>query len=55
MSSVGKGQYAPSHDDYDIHAIAPDPLPGDAKWWIEIVKPDGTEAVGSFPLLKDVK
>ena len=27
LSRVGKGDYAPSHDDYDIHADAPDPLP----------------------------
>lgn len=49
LSSVGKGEYAPSHDDYDIHAVAPDPLPGGAKWWVEIEKPDGTKAVGSIP------
>jgi hypothetical protein len=55
LSTVGKGDYAPSHDDYDIHAVAPDPLPAGAKWWIEIEKPDGTKAVGSIPLLKDVK
>ena len=54
LSSVGKGEYAPSHDDYDIHAVAPDPLPADAKWWLEIEKPDGTKAVGSIPLLKDL-
>ena len=55
LSSVGKGEYAPSHDDYDIHAIAPDPLADGSKWWLEIEKPDGTKAVGSFPLLKDIK
>ena len=55
MSAVGKGEYAPSHDDYDIHAVAPDPLPEGAKWWLEIEKPDGTKAVGSIPLLKDIK
>ena len=47
MSMVGVGEYAPSHDDYDIHAMAPDPLPADAMWWIEIEKPDGTKVVGS--------
>lgn len=52
MSLVGKGEYAPSHDDYDIHAMAPDPLPEDVLWWIEIEKPDGTKVVGSAkPLL----
>lgn len=47
LSYVGKGEYAPSHDDYDIHAVAPDPLPADTMWWIEIEKPDGTKVVGS--------
>lgn len=47
LSYVGKGEYAPSHDDYDIHAVAPDPLPEDAMWWIEIEKPDGTKVLGS--------
>ena len=47
MSMVGVGEYAPSHDDYDIHAMAPDPMPADAMWWIEIEKPDGTKVVGS--------
>ncbi len=55
LSSAGKGVYAPSHDDYDIHAMAPEPLPVDAKWWVEITKPDGTKATGSIPLLKDIK
>lgn len=54
LSSVGKGEYAPSHDDYDIHTVAPDPLPDSAKWWLEIEKPDGAKAVGSIPLLKDI-
>ena len=49
LSSVGKGEYAPPHDDYDIHAVAPDPLPDGAKWWVEIEKPDGSKAVGSLP------
>jgi hypothetical protein len=52
-SYVGKGEYAPSHDDYDIHATAPDPLPDGALWWIEIEKPDGTKVVGSAkPLMQ---
>ena len=54
LSSTGKGEYAPSHDDYDIHAVAPDPLAAGAKWWLEIEKPDGTKTVGSIPLLKDI-
>lgn len=53
LSFVGKGEYAPSHDDYDVHAMAPDPLPADAMWWIEVEKPDGTKAVGSTkPIVK---
>ena len=53
LSFVGKGAYAASHDDYDVHAIAPDPLPENVMWWIELAKPDGTKAVGSIkPLLE---
>lgn len=48
MSAVGKGEYAQSHDDYDIHAMAPTPLPADVKWWVEVEKPDGTKLVGSI-------
>ena len=46
-SVVGKGTYAASHDDYDVHAMAPDPLPEGTQWWIEIETPDGTKVVGS--------
>jgi hypothetical protein len=52
-SFVGKGEYAASHDDYDVHATAPDSLPDDVKWWIEIETPDGTKAVGSAQPLLD--
>lgn len=48
LSAVGKGEYAPSHEDYDIHAVAPSPLPADVKWWVEVEKPDGTKLVGSI-------
>lgn len=52
-SFVAKGTYAASHDDYDVHADAPDPLPEGVQWWIEIEKPDGTKAVGSAnPILE---
>ena len=47
LSFVGKADYAPSHDDYDVHALAPRPLPANAMWWVEIEKPDGTKVVGS--------
>ncbi len=43
-----------SHDDYGIHAEAPDPLAVGTKWWVEIAKPDGKKNVGSFPCLTEV-
>ncbi len=46
-SYVGKGEYAPSHDDYYVHATAPDPLPEEVRWWVELEQPDGTRLVGS--------
>ena len=53
LSYVGKGTYAAPHDEYDIHATAPDPLAEDARWWIEIVKPDGSKSLGSIEPLVD--
>jgi hypothetical protein len=53
LSYVGRGEYAPSHDDYDVHATAPDPLPAAPLWWVEIAKPDGTTLVGSAKPLLD--
>lgn len=47
-SIVARGEYAASHDDYDIHATAPDPLPENAMWWIEVEHPDGTKHLGSI-------
>lgn len=47
-SMVAKGEYAASHGDFDVHVEAPDPLPSDPMWWIEIEKPDGSKAVGSI-------
>ncbi|MEM9253463.1 MAG: hypothetical protein AAGB29_14050 [Planctomycetota bacterium] len=52
-STVGQGIYAPSHDDYDVHTMAPDPLPADAMWWIEVIKPDGTTSLGSAKPITD--
>lgn len=52
LSFVGKGEYASAHDEYDVHANAPDPLPADAQWWVELVKPDGTKLLGSVQPLK---
>jgi hypothetical protein len=52
LSYVGKATYAPDHDDYDVHATAPDPLPDGAAWWVELERPDGTKLVGSIaPIL----
>lgn len=53
LSYVGRGDYAPSHDDYDIHAMAPSPLPENTMWWIEIEKPDGIKVVGSASPILD--
>ncbi|GAB4546245.1 MAG: hypothetical protein Tsb0013_04870 [Phycisphaerales bacterium] len=50
-SMVGLADYAPSHDDYDVHVMAPDPLPEGAKWWIEIEYPDGRTKLGSIDAL----
>jgi hypothetical protein len=47
-SAVGKGSYTEKTDSYDIHAVAPKPLPADSKWWVEIEKPDGTKLIGSI-------
>jgi len=53
QSVVGRGEFAPAHGDYDIHAVTPDPLPEDVMWWIEMQKPDGTKVLGSAkPLLE---
>lgn len=51
QSRVAKGEYAASHDDYDVHAEAPDPLPEGATWWVEIEQPDGAKHVGSCRIL----
>jgi len=53
LSMVGKGVYAPGHDDYDIHTVAPQPIPDGAQWWVEIEKPDGTKTLGAFPFAAD--
>ena len=53
LSYVGKGEYSASHDDYDVHATAPDQLPADPMWWIEIEQPDGSKLLGSAqPILE---
>ena len=52
-SRVQKAEYAASHDDYDVHVVAPAALVEGAAWWIEIEKPDGTKTVGSFRYLTE--
>lgn len=52
LSYVGRGEYSASHNDYDIHAMAPDPLPENTMWWVEIERPDGTKTIGSAPPLR---
>jgi len=53
MSYVGLGEYAASHDDYDIHVTAPDPLPSPLLWWFELESPEGDKQLGSVaPLVK---
>lgn len=53
LSMVGKAEYASSHDEYSVHAVAPNPLPASVMWWVEIEKPDGSKVVGSItPLVE---
>ncbi len=51
---VTKADYTASHNDYDAHAMASDPLPENVMWWVEVEKPDGTTVTGSIaPLLNE--
>lgn len=43
-ATKAKADYVADHDDFDVHVEVADPLPADAKWWIE-VEPTGGEAV----------
>ena len=45
-SAVGRGEFA-ADGWYDLHAVAPDPLPAGAAWWVEVQRPDGSTEVGS--------
>ena len=47
LSYVGKGEYDTATGAYDVHTMAPDPLPTNAMWWIEIEKAEGTKVIGS--------
>ena len=44
---VGKGVCASAGQRYDVHVEAPDPLPAEVRWWIELEQPDGTTVTGS--------
>jgi len=50
-SIVSRAAYDAEHGDYDAHAMAPIPLPEDARWWIEVERPDGTIVTGSIPVV----
>lgn len=49
-SVVEKADYSSGSGEYSAHAVAPDPLPENAAWWIEITQPDGTVHTGSIGL-----
>jgi len=53
LSLVGKGEYALLDGVYNIHAMAPSPLPTDTMWWIEVEKSDGTKVLGSAKPIVD--
>lgn len=50
-SVVERASYSSSRNGYSTHVTAPDPLPENAAWWIEITKPDGSVHLGSMKLL----
>lgn len=49
-SMVALAEYSESGGGHELHAVAPDPLPENAAWWIEVERSDGTTHVGSVPL-----
>ncbi|MFI4916262.1 MAG: hypothetical protein ACIAS6_07145 [Phycisphaerales bacterium JB060] len=49
-STVALADYSEGSGGHELHAIAPDPLPENASWWIEVELPDGTTHVGSVSL-----
>jgi hypothetical protein len=50
QSVVALAEFSATEGGYELHAVAPDPLPESASWWIEVQLPDGTAHVGSMPL-----
>ena len=51
-SYVGKGEYSADRGVFDFHIIAPKTLEQNAKWWIEIERPDGSVHIGSAMLVQ---
>lgn len=49
-SVVAKADYSAQAGGYELHALAPDPMPENASWWIEVEMPDGKTHVGSVPV-----
>ncbi len=47
-----KADYAPDHDDYDVHVEVTEPLAADAKWWIELEPTGADKASVSFEIKK---
>lgn len=49
-SVVALAEYSAEQGGYELHAVAPDPLPENASWWIEVEMPDGRTHVGSVAM-----
>lgn len=49
-SVVALAEYSAEQGGYELHAVAPDPLPESASWWIEVEMPDGRTHVGSVAM-----
>lgn len=49
-STVAMAERSAEDGGHSLHATAPDPLPENAAWWIEVELADGTTHVGSVPL-----
>lgn len=50
QSVVALAEYSADEGGYELHAVAPDPLPENASWWIEVEMADGTTHVGSVAM-----
>ena len=47
-----KADYAPAHDDFDVHVETGDTLAAGAKWWIEVEPTGGDKVTVSFDIKK---